>query len=191
MKGVWIRINLSTEPFRRDRAMLIGSALVAALLVATLALQTVAVIGARRAARDNREALARLRRQAETLNAQALRLSGELRGPAVQAALERGYFFNQLLRRKGVSWTRMFTDLEGVLPPNVRLVAVRPYLTADNQVQLDMVVGSPSPEAVIALLEKLEASPLFGATALLSTQPPSQNEPLYRYRVSVSYAQKL
>ena len=51
--------------------------------------------------------------------------------------------------------------------------------------------GSASPERVIELIQRLENSPLFGATALLSSQPPSQNEPLYRYRVSVSYAQKL
>ena len=70
-------------------------------------------------------------------------------------------------------------------------MVVRPYLTADNLVQLDMVVGSQSPEPVIELLRRLENSQLFGATALLSSQPPSQNEPLYRYRVSVHYAQKL
>ena len=85
----------------------------------------------------------------------------------------------------------MFADLESVFPASVRLVAVRPYLTADNQVQLDMVVGSASPEPVIDLIKKLESSHVFGATALLSSQPPSQNEPIYRYRLSVSYAQKL
>ena len=54
-----------------------------------------------------------------------------------------------------------------------------------------MVVGSQSPEPVIDLLKRLENSTLFGATSLLSSQPPAQNEPLYRYRLSVSYAQKL
>ena len=60
-----------------------------------------------------------------------------------------------------------------------------------NTVQLDMIVGASAPEPVIDLLKKLEGSPLFSGTALISSQPPSQNEPLYRYRVSVSYAQKL
>jgi len=54
-----------------------------------------------------------------------------------------------------------------------------------------MVVGAQSPDPVIELLKRLERSPTFGATSLLSSSPPTQNEPLYRYRVSVSYAQKL
>jgi type IV pilus assembly protein PilN len=70
-------------------------------------------------------------------------------------------------------------------------MTVRPYLTANNEVQLDMVVGAQSPDPVIDLLKRLERSPAFGATSLLSSSPPTQNEPLYRYRVSVSYAQKL
>ena len=38
---------------------------------------------------------------------------------------------------------------------------------------------------------RLEASPQFGATQVNNWLPPSQTEPLYRYRVSVNYAQKL
>jgi hypothetical protein len=54
-----------------------------------------------------------------------------------------------------------------------------------------MIVGSSSAEPVVELLRKLESSPVFGSTTLISSQPPSQNEPLHRYRVSVNYAQKL
>jgi len=64
-----------------------------------------------------------------------------------------------LLQRKGISWTRLFADLESVFPASVRLVAVRPYLTVDNQVQLDMIVGSAAPEPVIQLIQKLGGSP--------------------------------
>jgi type IV pilus assembly protein PilN len=39
-------------------------------------------------------------------------------------------------------------------------------------------------------LKRLQASPLFGATTMLSEQAPSQNDPSFRYRLSVPYAQK-
>jgi type IV pilus assembly protein PilN len=100
-------------------------------------------------------------------------------------------FINALLERKAISWTRLFSDLETVVPGKVRLITVRPYIANDNRVQLDMVVGSASPEPVIDFLKRLEGSKLFGATQLISSQPPTQNEPVYRYRVSVTYAQKL
>ena len=66
-----------------------------------------------------------------------------------------------------------------------------PQIDSRNRVSLDMIVGAQEPAAVIDFLKRLQESPLFGPMTLHSTQPPTQNEPLYRYRVSVNYAQKL
>jgi hypothetical protein len=53
------------------------------------------------------------------------------------------------------------------------------------------VVGTDRPDAVIQLLKRLQESSLFGAASVVNQQPPTQNDPLYRYRVTVAYAQKL
>ena len=191
MRGPWIPVNLSSEPFKRNRTILIASILMAIVLVTALVFQISVIKRERHAARSNRGVLLQLEKQLQSLNRDYNGLSAQLRQPVNVAVFDRSVFLNQLLQRKGISWTRLFSDLEAVFPPSVRLVNVRPYLTADNEVQLDMVVGSASPEPVIDLMQKLENSRVFGATALLSSQPPSQNEPIYRYRLSVSYAQKL
>ena len=44
---------------------------------------------------------------------------------------------------------------------------------------------------VLPFLKRLEESPLFGPTNTSRKSPPTQNEALWRYRVMVSYAQKL
>jgi Tfp pilus assembly protein PilN len=186
-----IKINLASEPFRRDRPILAASAATAVLLLGVLALLVVTIVNERNAARESREQLAGLQRQLQQVNAQIAQNEAELRKPENAEVLEQSVFINMLLQRKGISWTKMFSDLEHVFPGNVRLVAIRPYVTGDNKVQLDMIVGSQTPEPVIDLLKRFEGSALFGQTALVSSQPPSQNEPLYRYRVSVNYAQKL
>lgn len=186
-----IRINLASEPFRRDRPILAASAATGVLLLIVLGLLVGVITNERGAASESREMLARLERQLAVVNSQIAQQEAALRKPENAAVLERSRFINTLLQRKGISWTRMFSDLEDVFPHNVRLVTVRPSVAGDNSVQLDMIVGSATPEPVIDLLQKLEKSPLFSATALISSQPPSQNEPLYRYRVSVNYAQKL
>ena len=96
-----------------------------------------------------------------------------------------------------MSWTHVFKDVETVMPPNMRLVALRlPQVPSEDiggidHVQLDMVVGTDRPDAMIQLLKSLQESPLFGAAAVVNQQPPTQNDPLYRYRVTVAYAQKL
>jgi type IV pilus assembly protein PilN len=113
------------------------------------------------------------------------------RRPENAEVLERSLLLNTLLQRKGISWTKIFSDLEDVIPYNVRLVSVRPEVNGQNEISLQMVVGAASSEPVLELLMALEKSPQFGPTSLHSWLPPSQNEPLYRYRVSVSYAQKL
>jgi type IV pilus assembly protein PilN len=189
--NVHIPINLASEPFRKDRPLLVASAATAVLLVVVLVMLIGIIIREREGARESRESMAQVEEQLRLVNAQHAKLEAKLRQPANAAVVDRSIFLNTLLVRKGISWTRLFEDLEKVFPGTVRLVAVRPYLVGDNVVQLDMVVGSQAPEPVIDLLRRLENSQMFGATALLSSQPPTQNEPLYRYRVSVNYAQKL
>ena len=191
MRGPLIPVNLSREPFPRDRKMLVACSAVAALLFVIIAVEVGVITGERHAARNDRAVLEQLDSQLVRMNADYARLAADLHRPASLAILDRSAFLNQLLQRKGISWTKLFADLTTVTPRSVRIVAVRPYLTGDSQVQLDMIVGSAAPEPVIDLIQRLEHSPQFGTTALLSSQPPSQNEPIYRYRVSVSYAQTL
>lgn len=186
-----IPINLASEPFRRDRPIVVASTATVVLLLGLLILLINLVLSQREAARESREMLARIEQQTAALNKEIAQLEGELRQPANAAVLDQTVFINSLLARKAISWTRLFADLETVMPGKVRLVQVRPFITGDNHVQLEMVVGSATQEPVIDLLKRLESSALFGATALISSQPPSQNEPLYRYRLSVNYAQKL
>jgi Tfp pilus assembly protein PilN len=114
-----------------------------------------------------------------------------LRQPANAEVLERSVFINSLLYRKGISWTRLMADLEKTMPPNVRVLNIRPYLTGRNQITLELMVGSESGEAVLPLYKSLESSPVFGSVLPLNYQPPTQAEPLHRYRFTVNYAQKL
>lgn len=186
-----IPINLASAPFRRDRPLLVASATVGVLLFLLLAVMTYLVVLERNRASEARVAIAQLERQISTQQREQTRIDGILRQEANAEVLERSVFLNALLLRKGISWTKLFGDMETVMPPTVRLVSVRPQVTAQNQLQLDVVVASNSTEPVIDMLMKFEQSPVFGATAIASWLPPSQTEPFYRYRLTVSYAQKL
>jgi type IV pilus assembly protein PilN len=126
------------------------------------------------------------------MSAEQARLDTVLRQPANAEVLERSVLLNTLATRKSISWAKLFSDIEGVLPNTVRLIQVRlPQVNARNEVTLDMEVGAQNPAQVIEFLKTLQSSPLFGPTNLSRSSPPTQNEPLYRYRVVVSYAQKL
>ncbi len=187
-----IPINLSSEPFRRDRPMLLAYSACAIALIALLGVMIYLIHGERLRAKEAREAVARLTAQRDAITAEQAKIDGFLRLPPNAEVLQRNYLLNALIDRKAISWTKIFADLEGVLPYNVRLVSVRlPQITSQNEVMLDLVVGSKEPAAVVAFMKRLEESPRFGTIYGNSFQPPAQNEPLFRYNITVSYAQKL
>lgn len=186
-----IPINLAREPFRRDRPMLVGAALLALLLTGTLVFLISLAVKDRRETRETRQALNRVNRQLANVRTGQAQLDAQMRQPANAVALDRSVLINTLIKRKAISWTRIYADLDKVLPPNVRILTVRPQVNAQDQVYLDLTVAADSPEPVIAFLVKLEGSDVFGSTAVGTGIPPTETDHFYRYRLSVNYAQKL
>jgi type IV pilus assembly protein PilN len=187
-----VPINLASEPFRRDRPLLVGSAVLAVALTLLLIYQVLTIVSERRQAADIRIAIDRQSAQLRSIAAQQGKLNATLRMPVNSEVLERSLFLNTLIQRKAISWTRIFADLEKVMPYNVKLVSVRlPEVDSNNQVLLDMVVGAQTVPPILELFKKLEDSPQFGNTSVQSSAPPSQTDPFYRYHVTVTYAQKL
>ncbi len=170
-----VPINLASEPFRRDRPLMVGSAALAILLTVLLVYQVFAIISERHQAADIHVAIARENAQLQSLAAQQAKLNALLRQPQNAEVLERSLFLNTLIERKAISWTKIFADLGKVMPYNVRLVSVRlPEVDSDNQVLLDMVVGAKEVPPILELLKKLEDAPQFGNTTVQSSAPPSQ-----------------
>lgn len=186
-----IQINLASEPFRRDRPMVFASTAVAILLTGVLGMLIYLAIAERGRSADSRQMIGRIEGQLRGISAEESKLQAVLRRPENAEVIDRSVLLNGLLARKGVSWTKIFADLEGVTPHNVRLVQVRPQISPQNEISLDMVVAAQTVEPILAFLKKLEASPVFGSNIIQNSLPPSQTEPLFRYRLSVNYAQKL
>ena len=187
-----IPINLSSEPFRRDRPILVASGACAILLTGLLGILIFLIVSERGRMKETRASVNRLDAQLRTMNAEQAKLDAVLRQPANAEVLQQSFMLNTLIERKSISWTRIFADLEKVMPYNVRLISVRlPQINSRNEVLLDMVVGADQPEPVIGFFKRLQESPLFGPVEGHNSLPPSQNEKLYRYRVTVNYAQKL
>ena len=184
-------INLATQPFRRDRPVLVAAGVLSTLLLALLGGLIYLALAERGELADSRRNVAELQRRLGIVAAEQQKLDAVLRRPENAEVLERSLFLNALLYRKGISWTGIFADLEKVVPHNVRIMSVHPTLNSQNKVVLDMRVGAESPEPVIVFLKRLEESPLFGQVYNHSSAPPSQSDPLWKYNVSVNYAQKL
>lgn len=192
-----MNINLASRPFKPERARNAGYLVLSLALILSLFV----LLGL----------LARNRAEASTIRAQIDHENTELAGlqrqsrnygsilarPANTDVFSMSVFLNQLIARRAISWARVFGDLATVLPPNMRVEVVRlPQTGAEeqngvNHVQLDMIIGSDRADSVLMLLNRLRASSLFGSASVINQAPPTQNDPFFKFRVTVSYAQKL
>ena len=187
-----IPINLASEPFRKDRPMLVASVLCAVALAALLLLQIVLIRSARVEARDAREGVAQLNQQLAAVTAQQSQVDQILHQPDNAQVFQRSLLLNALVERKSISWTRIFADLESVKPYNVRVIEIRlPKINSRQEVQLDMTVGATDFIPIEDFRKKLAESPLFGPVVEHDVVSPSQNQPLYQYHLTVDYGQKL
>ena len=192
-----LELNLATKPFRRERAQMTGALLACALLIGSLLLLGVLILHSRAEVAGLRLRIASDSQRLQALQTQQMRFGAVLSKPENTEVFSNSVFLNQLIARRGLSWSGIFRDLEGMLPLDVRLLAVRLPQVAEqdsegvNHVQLDMVVETLRPESFLSLLKRLEKASNFGSASVVTQAPPSQNDPFYKYRLTVAYAQKL
>jgi Tfp pilus assembly protein PilN len=184
-------INLASQPFRRDRAMTVASLAVIVLLAATLGGLLLFIRQDREQLAGLRQSVARLTRQVSAASKEQARLDIIMRQPQNASVLEWSALINTLIYHKAISWSQLLADLEKTLPYNVKVVMIHPSIDALNHVKLDMTLGSDKPDQIVAALRAFENSPAFGTVTAGNLLPPTQAEPLYRFRLTVNYAQKL
>ncbi len=190
-------INIASQPFRKERAQNAALALAGVVLMCSLLLLVSLILHSRRQARHLRRSIDSQQAELTGLQRAQAQYSSVLGKPGNADVFAQSVLLNELIARRAVSWTRVFEDLGTVLPSNMRLLSIQlPQVNAENgtgrnRVRLDMWVGTEQPASVIGLLKKLEGSPLFGDASVMTQAPPTQNDPLYKYRLTVAYAQQL
>jgi type IV pilus assembly protein PilN len=184
-------INLASQPFRRDRAMIAASSAVIVALVLTFGALLLFIQQDRQQLAGLRQSIARLNRQVSAASQEQSRLESIMRQPQNASVLEWSALINTLIYHKSISWSKLLADLEKTLPYNVKVVAIHPSIDAMNHVKLDMTLGSANAGSIVEALKSFETSPAFGTVLPGNSLPPTQAEPLYRYRLTVNYAQKL
>src|SRR5262245_45838478 len=103
-----IPINLASQPFRRDRALIVGSTAVGVLLVVSFGILISLIMADRKQLAGIRGDIDRLNAQIRRESAEQQQLEAVLRRPENAEVLERSVFLNALLFRKSISWTKIF-----------------------------------------------------------------------------------
>jgi len=134
--------------------------------ILTLALLGLAVRGWINAGRDRHD-IAQLQQQIAELDNERAQAQAFLDLAANRSTRDQSQFLNGLIQRKAFSWTRVFEDLERVMPPNLHVVSLRPELNEQNQMQLDMRVAGDTRAAAVELVHRMEGSKHFQGAQLV------------------------
>ena len=191
-----VNINLASQPFGRERAQIAALAGVCAVLSVSLLVFVGLIVKERAQVSTLHRAIRSEQRQLAALDRQQNQFQSIIARPANADVFSKSVFYNELIARRAVSWTRVFEDLGRVMPRNVQLISLRlPQVIGSsdrdqNHLELNMLVGTQQPAGILQLLKNFQSSDVFGAYSFQSQQPPTQNDPLFRYTLTVPYVQK-
>jgi type IV pilus assembly protein PilN len=155
-----VRLNLASNALQTHRTFLAVSGLIGAVAAIFFLGLGWHVYSARKADEALRARVEQARREMAVLVRQHDELEQFFKRPENARLAERSAFLNTLIDEKSLNWTRMFMDLEKVLPSGVRLVSIEPR-TDKGRVHIRFQVHAANDSAKLQLLRALEGSPAF------------------------------
>jgi len=160
-------INLATRPYEDAREFWTRWGLGVGLLgLLTALLLVFAVRGWIHAGRDRRE-IAQLQVQIVERDSERAQYQAELDKVANRSTRDQSQFLNGLIQRKAFSWTRVFEELELVMPSSLHVVSLHPALNDQNQMELEMRVVCETRAAAVELVHRMEGSRHFQGAQLV------------------------
>jgi len=169
-----ININLASNPYEaaREYTRRLG------LLVAGLSVLTVGLLGyilyQRSHTRDVNRQIAAARQEISSLDAEKVRALALLNKPQNRDVADQSEFLNNLFARKALSWTKVFTEMEKIMPAAIHVVSMKPEYNNQGQLVLHVVVATSSRDNAVELVKRMEKSPHF-RTAQVETENTTGN----------------
>jgi len=160
-------INLATRPYEDAREFWTRWGLGVGLLgLLTLCLLVMAERGWTHAGRDRHE-IGELQAQIAERDNERAKAQAYLDMTVNRSTRDQSQFLNGLIQRKAFSWTRVFEELELVMPSSLHVVSLRPELNEQNQMELEMRVVCDTRAAAVELVHRMEGSRHFQGAQLV------------------------
>src|ERR1700691_6070746 len=180
-------INLATRPYEDAREFWTRWGLgVGLLAVLTVFLLGWTVKAWTEAGRD-RQDIARIETEIAERDSERAKAQAFLDLASNRSTRDQSQFLNGLIQRKAFSWTRVFEDLEQVMPPNLHVVSLRPDFNEQNEMQLDMMVAGDNRLAAVELVHRMEGSKHFQGAQLVQETGTSETGPGVSAKVVSAY----
>ena len=171
-----VTLNLASRPFRNNTVVgsVLGLAGTALVLASVYNLYVFLSYGNSYAQLQREQADDRVK--IAELQVEEKRLVEEIRKRNFRKVFDQGRVAGELIIRGAFSWTELFNTLEGVVPPEVVMTAIRPNITAEGIVmRIEGVAKNHG--ALLAFETRLQQNPAFakvypGSERLLNPSMP-------------------
>jgi Tfp pilus assembly protein PilN len=165
-----LNINLASQPYEDSRQFWTywGTG-IGLLALVTVLLVYLAVNGFVEGSRD-RQQMTKLRTELAQFDREKSQAEAMLNQPQNRTVRDQSRFLNDLFARKEFSWTLAFEQLEQVMPAHLHVISIHPGISADNNLELKLVVGGETREQALDLVRKMESSKHFRQTRIDSEQ---------------------
>jgi type IV pilus assembly protein PilN len=159
-----IDINLATRPYENlQRFWLRWGIPLVGLGILTLILLYSVTVGLILAHKDN-SLIRQQQNQIASRDQEKAAALALLNQPQNSVIRDRSQFLNDLFQRKAFSWTKVFEDMEQVMPARLHVVSIKPEMGEDNQLEIKLAVAGESRDRALELVRRMEASKRFQQT---------------------------
>ncbi|HUO84753.1 MAG TPA: hypothetical protein VM534_06520 [Thermoanaerobaculia bacterium] len=156
-----LHLNLAARPYRDERPFW--------LIVGTLALLTLVLMiyNARTAYRffvnteETRAEIAEVEARVAGERSRLRELRGELATVDLRRLRAQVEYVNTQLAERAFSWNALLEDLERVVPRDVRLLSLRPQVSGEGPVALNLVCISKTDDGLVELIRAMIADSRF------------------------------
>lgn len=179
--------NLATRPFLNTRPVWLVTAVTGLAAIVLLGLDLRLVLVANRALDAETAKWDALSRQVEELATEVRKDVEALEKVPWRSLTRRVNATNLILREHAFSWVGMLSDIERVMPYNVRLTRIGPVVGPD-EVTLSLTLIALNRDAMLELLDNLIADPHFSdPTPSVESTPEESTTAAYLMNLRVNY----
>lgn len=170
---MYVRLNLATRPLLSHRRFLVAAALLGLLGSILFMFLGWRFYTVRKADEEFRARGGKMQEQMSQLLQQKADLDQFYAHDENRHLQERAKFVDGIVESRSFNWTKMFMDLENLLPVGARVVRIEPKLD-HGTAAVRFVVGATSQESRDQLLKAFEDSRSFSHVEVYSVSLPKQ-----------------
>lgn len=167
-----VRLNLATKPLESHRRFLAGASLSAFVAAAVFLGLGWHVYSVRRAATEVLARTAKINEERVEYEAKRRELERYFKQKSIADINDRAAFINGIIVVRSFNWTKMFMDLEHLLPGGVRIISVEPKQDSGH-VELTLTFGAASGDVELEFVKALENSKQFSEVKVQSEGEPA------------------